>query len=85
MAAEIVTLIAAGCYAVRRRRIEAAARARAKAAARNPLSDPLVVATGLEIVRAIGVKRLIPLLAVGGLALGLMAGRGTPADQAPAE
>jgi hypothetical protein len=34
-----------------------------------------MIATGLQIVRAIGVKRLIPIIAIGGLALGLMASR----------
>jgi hypothetical protein len=33
----------------------------------------------------VGVKRLVPILAIGGLALGLMASRGQAADQAPAE
>lgn len=37
------------------------------------LSDPMVIAAGLQIVRAIGVKRLIPLIALGGVALGLLA------------
>ena len=50
------------------------------------LADPMVMAAGLQIVRAIGVKRLIPILAVGGLALGLFAGRNaTAGDQTPAE
>jgi hypothetical protein len=49
------------------------------------LADPMVVAAGLQIVRSIGIKKLIPLLAVGGLALGLMATRSHAADQAPAE
>ena len=35
----------------------------------------MLVATGIQIVRAIGFKRLIPLLAVGGLALGFLASR----------
>jgi hypothetical protein len=43
------------------------------------------VATGLQIVRAIGVKRLIPLLALGGVALGFLATRATAQDEAPAE
>ncbi len=43
------------------------------------------MATGLQIARAIGVKRLIPLLAVGGLAPGIMASRNAAQDQAPAE
>lgn len=82
----IVTLIAAGTYLVRKRQIERRAKERAKSASHAMLSDPMVVAAGLQVVRAIGVKRLIPILAVGGLALGLLAGRNAAAgDQAPAE
>jgi hypothetical protein len=82
----IVTLIASGIYLVRKRQIEAQAAARAKAATHSLLADPALLATGLQIVRLVGVKRLIPILAVGGLALGLLAGRGQDAaDQAPAE
>src|SRR3954451_13747833 len=68
----VVTLIAAGCYMVRRNQIKARAEQRAKSAAQTMLADPMVVAAGLQIVRAIGVKKLIPILAVGGLALGLL-------------
>ena len=81
----MVTLIAAVTHMVRKRQIEARAAARAKAAARSPLADPALLATGLQIARLVGVKRLLPILAIGGLALGLMAGRGQAADQAPAE
>ena len=81
----VVALIAAGCYLLRKRAIETRARERAKSAAQTMLSDPMVVAAGLQLVRSIGVKRLIPILAVGGLALGLMASRGAAADQTPAE
>jgi hypothetical protein len=81
----IVTLIAAGVYMVRKRQIEARAAARAKAAAHSLLADPALLATGIQIVRLVGVKRLVPILAIGGLALGLMASRGQAADQAPAE
>ena len=49
------------------------------------LADPMVVAAGLQLIRTIGIKKLIPLLAVGGLALGLMVNRNHAADQAPAE
>ena len=81
----VVALIAAGCYLLRKRAIEAHARERAKSAP-SMLSDPMVVAAGLQLIRSIGVKRLIPILAVGGLALGLMASRGgATADQTPAE
>jgi len=81
----VVTLIAAGTYMVRKRQIEARAAARAKAAANSLLADPAMLVTGLQIVRALGMKRLLPILAVGGLALGLMAGRSHAGDQAPAE
>jgi hypothetical protein len=70
-----VTLIAAICYVVRRNQIRAEAERAAKAAP-SMLADPMVVAAGLQIVRAIGVKRLVPIIAVAGLALGLMASRG---------
>jgi uncharacterized membrane protein (Fun14 family) len=86
----VVTLIAAGCYMVRKRQIQARAEQAAKAAkstAQTVLSDPMLVAAGIQVVRAIGVKRLIPILAVGGLALGLMASRaqGSSESEAPAE
>jgi|SRR5882724_5877759 len=81
----IVAMIAALSYIVRKRQIEARAAQRAKSAAHSLLADPVLVATGLQIVRAIGVKRLIPILAVGGLALGILATRGQADDQAPAE
>ena len=79
-----VALIAAGSYMVRQRQIRLRAKAAAKSAAQTMLADPMVVAAGLQIVRAIGIKKLIPLLALGGLALGLMANRSHAADQAQA-
>jgi len=82
----IVTLIAAGSYMVRKRRIKAEARENAKSAMQTALADPMVVAAGLQVIRAIGVKKLIPILAVGGLALGFLASRGgATSDEAPAE
>jgi hypothetical protein len=87
----IVTMIAAGSYMLRKRQIEARARERAKERAKearsalHSLSDPRVVATGLQVIRAIGIKRLIPILAVGGLALGFFASRQPAGDEAPAE
>ncbi len=83
----IVTLTAAGCYAFARHRAEARERERqrAKSVTHSLLADPKVVAAGLQIARDIGMKRLIPLLTVGGLALGLLASRHESRDQAPAE
>jgi hypothetical protein len=81
----VVTLIAAGCYMVRQRQVKARVAQTAKSPLQSALADPMLVATGIQIVRAIGMKRLIPLLAVGGLALGFLATRGQSGDQAPAE
>jgi hypothetical protein len=83
----VVTVIAAGCYMVRKKQIEARAAETAKSASamQTALSDPMLVAAGIQVIRAIGVKRLIPILALGGLALGLLASRNHAGDQAPAE
>jgi uncharacterized membrane protein YqjE len=87
----VVTLIAAISYVVRKRQIEKRREARAAAAAKSAmhraLADPVMMAAGLQVIRAIGIKKLIPILAVGGLALGFLASRNTSAasDEAPAE
>jgi hypothetical protein len=86
----VVSLIAAFSYIARKKQIEKQAKARAAEAARSAvhtaLADPMLVAAGLQVIRAIGVKRLIPILAIGGLALGFLASRNTAAgDEAPAE
>jgi hypothetical protein len=80
-----VTLIAAGCYMVRKRQVKARTAETAKSGLQTARADPMLVATGIQIVRAIGIKRLIPILAVGGLALGFLASRGPSSDEAPAE
>jgi hypothetical protein len=85
----VVTLIAAGCYIARKNQVEArAARAAetAKSAAHSALADPMLVAAGIQVIRAIGIKKLIPILAVGGLALGFLMSRNAAAsDETPAE
>lgn len=81
----IITLIVAGIYVIRKNRTKARAAAAAKAAAQSPLADPMLAALAIQVIRAVGVKKVIPLLAVGGLALGLFAGRssaGTSQDDA---
>jgi hypothetical protein len=74
---------------VRKRQIKRRAAERARGTAHAFLADPMMVATGIQVIRAVGVKRLLPILAIGGLALGLMAGRnhmsGHADRQAPAE
>ena len=84
----VVTLIAAGCYMVRKKQVKARVEETAKSAMQTALADPMLVAAGIQVIRAIGIKKLIPILAVGGLALGLMMSRGaagTNASEAPAE
>ncbi len=95
----VVMLIAAVCYIVRKNQLraraeEAAKEAReaarsAKSTASSMLADPMLLAAGLQVVRAIGIKKLIPILAIGGLALGFMMSRGASEAgdeaEAPAE
>jgi heme/copper-type cytochrome/quinol oxidase subunit 2 len=81
----VVALIAAAIYVARRNRAQARAAETAKSAVHTALADPMLVAAGIQVIRAIGVKKLIPILAVGGLALGLLASRHASADEAPAE
>jgi hypothetical protein len=81
----VVTVIAAACYMVRKNQVETRAKETAKSAVHTALADPMLVATGIQLIRAIGIKKLIPILAVGGLALGLMASRNTSREEAPAE
>ena len=82
----VVTAIAAGSYMVRKRQIRIRAEKAAKATANSPLLDPTMVAIGIQVARAVGFKRLVPILAIGGVALGLMAARGhaSPSEE-PAE
>ena len=58
-------------------------RAAAKSAMKVALTDPMVIAAGLQVIRAVGIKRLVPLVALAGIALGLMARstRPTQSDQ----
>lgn len=80
----IVTLIAALSYALGKRRPKPPVeeKPQQKSAVQSALMDPMMLATGLQIVRAIGIKKLIPMLAIGGVALGYLASRGNaPADE----
>ncbi len=76
----VVAVIAAGSYMARKKQVEARA---AKSAVQTALADPLLVAAGIQVIRAIGVKKLIPILAVGGLVLGFLASRSSSGDEAP--
>lgn len=84
----LLTLAAAGSYWGYKREIQTRARIAAERAAKaapSMLADPMLIATGLQIVRAIGVKRLLPILAIGGVAFGIMASRAGAADETSVE
>jgi hypothetical protein len=81
----IATLLAAMSYAVQKRQGDRKPKAPSPSATQTALSDPMVLAAGLQIVRTIGIKRIIPLLAIAGVALGLMAHRNTAAEEEPGE
>lgn len=84
----LLTLAAAGTYWGYKRELRTRARVAAERAAKatpSMLADPLLITTGLQIARAIGIKRLLPILAIGGVALGIMASRAGAADETSAE
>jgi hypothetical protein len=81
----VVTLLSAGSYMVRKHQIKVKAEQEAKSAAHSLLADPAMLAIGLQVVRAVGIKRLVPILAIGGVALGLLAARGHAQAEEPAE
>jgi hypothetical protein len=84
----VASLLGGGCYIYMKRqdrlRLEQAAK-EAKSAASTLLSDPATLAIGLQLVRLIGVRRLVPLLAIGGIALGLLASQRDRRETTPAE
>ena len=82
----VITMIAAICYAVRKKQGRVRAEQVVKSTAHTMLADPMLVAAGIQLVRAIGIKKLVPILAVGGVALGFMMSRGAAnPGEAPAE
>lgn len=81
----VATVLAAISYIVRKRQIKRRPVEAAKSTMQSALSDPMVLAAGLQIVRTIGLKRIIPLVAVAGLALGVMASRRATGEEDPTE
>jgi hypothetical protein len=71
----VCAAMAAICYALRKKAIRERPVEAAKSTLQTALSDPIVMAAALQAVRVVGVKRLVPLLAIGGIALGLMSKR----------
>jgi len=67
LAATLVLLMIYAIYVARRRR-NAHACAALESPALSPLADPRLILAGLQIVQAIGFKRLLPIAAVAGAA-----------------
>ena len=70
-----VALVVLAIHGEMKRRAEVRRKEAARRASQSILSDPALLATGLQLARVIGVKRLLPVIVLGGLALGLMAAR----------
>ena len=71
----ILTLITALVYLLYKRETRREAVEAEKSALAAALSDPAMIAVALQVARTIGFKRLVPLLAIAGVALGLSASR----------
>jgi len=76
----LCAIVAALVYVIRKRQIQRRQAAAAKSAFQSAMSDPMVLAAVLQTVRVIGIKRLVPLLAIGGIALGLLVSRAKADD-----
>jgi hypothetical protein len=82
----VVALIAAAIYMAGKRRARLRAEKAAKSAVHSALADPMLITAGIQIIRTIGIKKLIPIIAIGGAVLGLFAAsRAASSDQSPAE
>ncbi|HEY0235125.1 MAG TPA: hypothetical protein VGC86_08750 [Afipia sp.] len=72
----VAALIALTFYAARKNRLPPPKPPEEeKSALQSALSDPMVLAMGLQVVRTVGIKRLIPLVAIAGVALGFLSQR----------
>jgi hypothetical protein len=67
----LITVIAIGCCVESQRRTAAGAKLALEARSHAPWLDPRFLGVGVQIGRAIGWRRLVPLAAVGVLAAGL--------------
>jgi hypothetical protein len=71
----MLTLITALVYLLYKRETQREPVEAEKSALAAALSDPAMVAVALQVARTIGFRRLVPLLAIAGVALGLSASR----------
>jgi hypothetical protein len=76
----LIALVILAIHGEQKRRAEIRRKEAAKRTSQSFLADPALLATGLQLARVVGIKRLLPVIALGGLALGLMARRASAAD-----
>lgn len=79
----VVTLLTAGSYFALKKGLEKKIEKDAKPASATAASfmpDPMMLAAGLQVARAVGFKRLVPVLAIAGLAVGILASRQGSSD-----
>lgn len=76
----VLALVVLAIHGEQKRRAETRRKEAAKRASQSILTDPALLAAGLQLARVVGIKRLLPIIALGGLALGLMASRRDHAD-----
>src|SRR5258705_4379656 len=61
----IVAVIAGGWYMARKNQVKARAAETGKSAVQTALADPILVAAGIQVIRAIDCKKMIPIRAIG--------------------
>ena len=76
----VVALVVLAIHGEQKRRAEVRRKEAAKRTSQSILTDPALLATGLQLVRVVGIKRLLPVVVLGELSLGLMASRRDHSD-----
>jgi hypothetical protein len=81
----IVAVLCAVSYFGLKKTIEHKIETDVKETARSIMPDPATLAVGLQLARALGLRRLIPVVALGGLAAMFVLGRGSSSADDPAD
>lgn len=74
----VIGLVVLAIHGEQQRRADIRRKEAAKRPAQSLFADPALLATGIQLARVVGIKRMLPVILLGGLALGLMAARRDP-------